>query len=99
MVSERVGRGIGRAERLDIETLEQRSRAERGRDQALRDLVVDALGRGTCQLLLDAENIAQFVPHPYPRRRAAEKIEVLDEDLPDVTMVTFHRLAVATRDA
>src|SRR5712692_10972252 len=99
MVGEWVGRGIGRAERLDIETLEQRSRAKCGRDQAFRDLIVDALRRGARQFLIDTENIAQFVPQPYARRRAAKKIEVLGEELPDVTLVTFHRPSVAGRNA
>src|SRR5713226_2205246 len=55
--------------------------------------------QGARKFLIDTENIAQFVPQPYARRRAAKKIEVLGEELPDVTMVTFQRPSVAGRNA
>ena len=48
---------------------------------------------------VDAEQLAERLVEPEPRRRAAEQMIVLGERAPDLSRVGLDRAAVAARDA
>ena len=51
------------------------------------------------QLLLDAEDLHQFLRQPDAGRRAAEEVEVVGERLPDFAVVGLDRPAIPPRHA
>ena len=94
-----VERAFGRADRLDVEALEQGAGAQLRFFQLGGDLVVDPVGVLGGQPLVDAEDRRGRVLEPQPRRRAAEEVPVAGEELPDLARVGLDRSAVFARDA
>ena len=94
MMDERVGRGVGGAEHLDVEALEERARSKRGRPELRFDAVVDRRGVGRGQALVDAEHVRELVLQPAAARRAAKQVEVIGEELPDRPRIGFDRCAI-----
>src|SRR5262245_50893105 len=99
MMNERIVRGVGRSQDLDVEPLEYPARAEFGLRQTVGDLIVDSLRRFAAELLVHTEDVAQFVRQPHARRRPSKKMEVFGEGLPDFAVVGLNRAAVDARDA
>ena len=64
VVLQRVARGIGCAQNLDIEALKEGTRTELGRCQPGLNLVIDALCRRAVELLVDAEYLPELLSQP-----------------------------------
>ena len=87
MVGEVVLGGVGGAEELDVEALEEGAGGELRARQPLFEVVVDplrALARG---LLRYTEDVYELVGEPQARGGAAEEVETLAEALPDTPVV------------
>ena len=91
VVRQRVGRVVGRAQRLDARALEDRARPVLGPAQLVVQLVVDRLGVGAAQRLANPEHDLQRVRQPDPGRCAPEQVKVVGERLPDPPLVRLRR--------
>ncbi len=78
-----VCRSIGCCQHLDIKTLVQRARAKFWFGQLFGHAVVDGLGVGAGELVVEAENVAQLVANPHAAGRATKEVDVVGEGLPD----------------
>ena len=96
---ERIERAFGGGDELDLETLEERARAEGVGLQRGVDRVVIEVGGGRLEPHVEPEHFGEHPVEPHPRRRAAEQVIVLGEDPPDRAAVLLGRAAVAGRDA
>ncbi len=94
MPLEVVERTVGGGQRLDLEALEQGAGPEFRPLQAGRDMIVDPVAAFLRQPLGDAEDFGEGVVQPQPRGRAAEQLEVLGENPPDLSRVGLDRAAV-----
>ena len=97
VVPQVVERAVGGADRLDVEAFVEGAGAQVGPRERLRDRVVEPVGVGGAEPLLDAEDLRQRMLEPVPRRRAPEQPEVLREQAPDGAPVGLDRAAVAAR--
>src|SRR6266516_7493947 len=92
MVLERVGRSVRRRQHLDVEALEQRARPELWALELLDDLVVRLCSYFTQSQTPNPEYLKQLVVEPRPRRRAAEQVIVLGEELPHAARCALHQI-------
>jgi hypothetical protein len=99
VVLQGVRRGVGGAEDLDVEALEEGARGVLGRREPLFEVVVEPLGVPDGRLLGDAEEPDQLGVEPEAGWCAVEEVEILAEALPDPTVVPLHGRAVARWDA
>ena len=99
VVLERVARGVGRAEHLDVEALVQRAGEELRRRQARFQAIVDGHRGSAVQRLGDAEDPFELVLQPTTRGCSAIQVEMIGEQLPDLAWVGLDRCTVARRDA
>ena len=81
----------------------KRSNRARGRNsgcvQLFGDAVVDRVGIGRRQPLLDAEDARGRMLEPEPGRRAAKQVPVPGEEAPDRARIGLDRAAVLAGDA
>ena len=99
MPAQIVERPFGGRDDLDVETLEQRTRAVVVPLQLFGDCIVEAVGVFRRQQIVQPEQIGKDVIEPQPRRRAAKQIVVFGEQVPDFPTVRLDRRAVQRRHA
>ena len=99
VMGQRVGGGVGRAEQLDAEALEQGTRGKLRARQLCLQVVVDGLGTAAVQPFLHAKEVDQLIRQPEAGRRGAEEVKVLGEALPDAAVVGLDWRANAGRHA
>ncbi len=97
--AEVVERAFGRGDRLDVEPLEQRARAELRTGEAVGDLVVGGVRGLGRQPRRQPEHRLKRVVEPHPTRRAAQQPVALGEAPPDRAPVGLGRPAIDPRHA
>ena len=92
-----VCRAISRCQHLDPKTLEELPGPKLRQLQAGLDLVIDRLRVPAVQLLLHPEEDMKFVRQPHPGRRPTKEMEVVGENLPDLSVIGLDRTAIQPR--
>ena len=99
VMHEVVERRLGGRQRLDVESLEQRTWTKVGFLQPLGYAIVGRIGVLGRQRNRRVEDARQHPVEPHARRRAAEQVIVRREQAPDLARIPLGVAAVDARDA
>jgi hypothetical protein len=98
VVFEGIQRGIRCGERLDVETVIKRAGPEFGQEKRRREPVVDLVGVGRIETLINAEEEKEDVFEPHPGGGSPEKMVVFCKKTPDFPGIGLDRASVRPGD-